>query len=296
MSLDQIYAKEYGQDTAIPSMQLCIEPVDQAGGCAYGYACVYMDTLSWASPTEPLPTIRNPRAVFNQLFGLGSTPEDRTARRKANASILDWLDGPGRRHEEGSRRAATGEAGRLPRRRPRDRAADPERRGAQHAAATQRDLPEAPIGVPDSFHEHVHLMFDLIAAAFQSDLTRVFSFKLGRDASGRVYPGAEAASRHGRLPPDLAPSGEAGPAGDLQGDQLLPREHGAVSARQAEGHAGGRQNLLEKSLIIYGSPMGDSNLHNHVKLPLFLLGHANGALKGNTTTWRPSTRRWPTSG
>src|SRR6266542_530729 len=92
-SLDQIYAKRFGQDTPIPSMQLCIENVDQAGGCAYGYACVYTDTISWASPTKPLPMVRDPRAAFDQLFGVGATPEERAAIRRADRSILDWITG-----------------------------------------------------------------------------------------------------------------------------------------------------------------------------------------------------------
>src|SRR6185312_7887886 len=91
ISLDQIYAKRFGQDTPIPSMQLCIENVDQAGGCAYGYSCAYTDSISWASDTEPLPMIRDPRAVFDQLFGVGATPEARATRRKKDQSILDWV-------------------------------------------------------------------------------------------------------------------------------------------------------------------------------------------------------------
>src|SRR5438132_7513876 len=93
ISLDQIYAKRFGQDTPIPSMQLCIENVDQAGGCAYGYACVYTDTISWATPTEPLPMIRDPRAAFDQLFGVGATPAQRAANRRTDRSILDWVTG-----------------------------------------------------------------------------------------------------------------------------------------------------------------------------------------------------------
>ena len=92
-SLDQMFAQRFGQDLAIPSMQLCIENVDQAGGCAYGYACVYTDTISWASPTEPLPMIRDPRVAFDMLFGAGGTPEARAARRRDNKSILDWVSG-----------------------------------------------------------------------------------------------------------------------------------------------------------------------------------------------------------
>ncbi|MBW3535567.1 MAG: DUF1552 domain-containing protein, partial [Gemmatimonadetes bacterium] len=90
-SLDQIYARRFGQDTPFPSMQLCIEPVDQSGGCAYGYACVYTDTISWASPSEPLPMIRDPRVAFDMLFGAGGTPEERSARRRDKRSILDWV-------------------------------------------------------------------------------------------------------------------------------------------------------------------------------------------------------------
>src|SRR5437588_4950399 len=90
-SLDQLYAKRFGQDTPIPSMQLSIENVDQAGGCTYGYSCIYTDTISWASPTQPLPMIRDPRAVFDQLFGVGATPEERAANRRADRSILDWI-------------------------------------------------------------------------------------------------------------------------------------------------------------------------------------------------------------
>ena len=97
-SLDQLYAQRFGQDTPIPSMQLCIENVDQAGGCAYGYACVYTDTISWAAPTEPLPMVRDPRAAFDQLFGVGATPERaRRERRGADRSILDWITDGGRR-------------------------------------------------------------------------------------------------------------------------------------------------------------------------------------------------------
>src|SRR5512139_14953 len=90
-SLDQYYAQKYGQDTPIPSMQLCIEAIDQAGGCAYGYSCVYTDSISWASPTQPLPMIRDPRTAFDQLFGVGATPEARAARRQKDKSILDWI-------------------------------------------------------------------------------------------------------------------------------------------------------------------------------------------------------------
>ncbi|MDE3154093.1 MAG: DUF1552 domain-containing protein [Acidobacteriota bacterium] len=294
-SLDQVYAKQFGQDTAIPSLQLCIEPVDQAGGCDYGYACVYTDTLSWASPTEPLPAIRNPRAVFNQLFGLGNNPQDREARRRAKASILDWLTvqiaemkktlGASDRRRFDNYLTDVREIER--------RIQNVEKHNASGAA---RELPEAPVGVPDSFHEHVQLMMDLIAAAFQADLTRVVSFKLGRDASARVYPGAgckaataafHPTSHHQEKPENLEIFKEINSYHVSMVPYLLAK---LKSVQEPEG------TLLDNSVIIYGSPMGDSNVHNHSKLPLFLMGHAGGRIRGNvhieTPEGTPMANAW----
>ncbi len=186
-SLDQLYAQRFGQNTPIPSMQLCIENVDQAGGCAYGYACVYTDTISWASPTEPLPMVRDPRIAFDQLFGAGGTAEERAARRRTSRSILDWITG-----EVAQLNRTLGPADRERMERYLDNIREIERRiqkvEARNTSGETREMPEAPAGVPDSFEEHVKLMFDLQALAFASDITRVFSFKMGRDASARVYP------------------------------------------------------------------------------------------------------------
>ena len=130
-SLDQLYAKKFGQDTPIPSMQLSIENVDQAGGCTYGYSCIYTDTISWASPTQPLPMMRDPRVVFDQLFGVGATPEERAANLRADKSILDWVTNQisTLRKEIGSSDRAA--AQRVPGQHPRDRAAHSARRSAQ---------------------------------------------------------------------------------------------------------------------------------------------------------------------
>ncbi len=280
MSIDQIFAKEKGQGTPIPSMQLCIEPVNTGGGCAYGYACVYMDSLSWASETEPLPAIRDPRAVFNQMFGLGGTVQDRTHRRQANASILDGV-----MTQVADFQKQLGAQDRVKLHGYLDSVREIERRiqlvETKNSSGEQRDLPEAPIGVPDTFHEHVHMMMDLIAAAFQTDLTRAFSFKLALDAIGRTYPSA--AGKAGDAP--FHPTSHHGE--DLKKMEIfkdLNTYHVSMVpylAEKLEKMQEGDKNLLEKSLLIYGSPMGDSNLHNHVNLPLFLVGHANGQLKGN---------------
>ena len=201
-SMDQLYVQRFGTDTPIPSMQLCIENVDQAGGCAYGYACVYTDTISWASPTEPLPMIRDPRAVFEQLFGAGGTPEQRARRLAADRSILDWvmdeMNSLRRQLDPSDVRRLDQYAQNI-----RELEQRIQRIEAQNSSGEERQIPEAPVGVPDSFEDHVKLMFDLQVLAFQSDTTRVFTFKLGRDASPRVYPesGVEtpfhAASHHG---------------------------------------------------------------------------------------------------
>src|SRR5918999_40667 len=186
-SLDQYYAARFGQETPIPSMQLCIENVDAAGGCSYGYSCVYTDSISWASPTEPLPMIRDPRTVFDQLFGVGATPAERMERRAEDRSILDWLSTAVARLNKD-----LGAADRARLSDYLDDVREIERRIQKvetfNASGEPRELPGAPVGVPDSFEEHVKLMFALQALAFASDTTRIFSLKLGRDASNRIYP------------------------------------------------------------------------------------------------------------
>ena len=165
-SLDQIYAQKFGQDTPIPSMQLCIENVDQAGGCSYGYSCAYTDTISWASPTEPLPMIRDPRVVFDQLFGVGATPSERARRAAATtSSILDWVT-----ESVSELKTTLGAADRARLADYLDDVREIERRiqkvEASTPAASRASCRGAPIGVPDSFEEHVKLMFDLQAVAF----------------------------------------------------------------------------------------------------------------------------------
>ena len=277
VSLDQLYAQKYGQDTPIPSMQLCIENVDQAGGCAYGYSCVYTDMISWSDAETPLPMIRDPRMAFDQLFGAGGSEGERTSRRKATASVLDYVTG---QVAELNRKLDASDRQRMERYL--EDAREIERRiqrvEARNATGEARELPGAPAGVPDSFDEHVKLMFDLQALAFQADVTRVFSFKMGRDASSRVYPesgvakGFHPASHHGNRPAAVTEFAQM----NRYHVSLLPYFMDKLAAIQE-----GDQTLLDKSLIIYGSPMGDGNVHNHKRCPLVLLGGANGQLPGN---------------
>jgi hypothetical protein len=276
-SLDQMYAQRFGQDTPIPSMQLCIENVDQAGGCAYGYACVYTDSISWASPTEPLPVIRDPRVAFEKLFGVGGTSEERAARRRTRRSILDWVAG-----EMTSLKRTLGPEDRQRLDRYLDDVREVERRiqriEARNQGGEPRELPEAPAGVPDSFAEHVRLMFDIQALAFAADMTRVFSFKLGRDGSSRTYPESgtdkpfHPASHHG--------GGERG----VKDFHLINKYHVSMLPYfldRLKSISEGDGTLLDKTVIMYGSPMADGNLHNHRRCPLFLLGRGNGKLTGN---------------
>ena len=275
-SLDQLYAKQFGQDTPIPSMQLSIENVDQAGGCTYGYSCIYTDTISWASPTQPLPMVRDPRVVFDQLFGVGATPEERAANLKTDKSILDWVT-----TQISQLRREIGASDRQRLNEYLETIREIERRiqrvEARNASGELRAFPDAPIGVPDSFEEHVHIMMDLMAVAFAADATRVFSLKLGRDASGRSYPesgvttGFHNASHHGEREERILDFAK------------INRYHVSMVPyllEKLKNTPDGDGTLLTNSLILYGSPMADSNIHNHRRVPFFAAGHAGGKLKG----------------
>jgi hypothetical protein len=275
-SLDQLYARQYGQDTPIPSMQLCIENVDQAGGCSYNYSCVYTDTISWASPTEPLPMIRDPRAVFDQLFGVGATPAQRKARRRDDKSILDWVTASVNELQAG---LGTADKARLADYL--DDVREIERRiqkvETQNTSGAERELPGAPIGVPDAYEEHVKLMFDLQALAFAADTTRVFAFKMSRDVSNRVFNSGvstafHTASHHQEREDRITDFQKI----NTYHVSLLPYLLDKLKATRD-----GESTLLDQSMVIYGSAMGNSNMHNHKRCPLIVLGHANGALKGN---------------
>ena len=276
-SLDQLFAQRLGQDTPIPSMQLCIENINQAGGCAYGYTCVYTDSLSWASPTEPLPVIRDPRVAFELLFGAGATREERRERRLASRSVLDAI--LGRISElEGS----LGPVDRLRLDQYLTNVREIERRiamvEARNSSGEAREIPEAPAGVPDSFREHTEMMFDLQALAFESDMTRVFSLKLSRDSSGRVFPesgsqlGFHPASHHGAVEEGILEFSKI----NRYHVSMLP-----YLLERLKGIQEGDSTLLEKTMIMYGSPMGDPNVHNHRRVPFLVLGGANGKLRGN---------------
>ena len=275
-SFDQIYAQHLGDATPIPSMQLTIENVDQAGGCAYGYSCVYTDTISWASATQPLPMIRDPRAVFEQLFGAGGTAEQRAERLATDRSILDWVMG-----EMSGLRRDLGPADRhrldLYTTNIRELEQRIQRIEVQNSSGEERNIPEAPVGVPDDFAEHMNLMFDLQVLAFMADATRVFSLKMARDASPRVY------AESGTDAPYHAASHHGGREERVRDFAKINTYHVSMIPYFLDKLAAvteGDGTLLDKTMVMYGSAMADSNLHNHIRCPLFMVGGANGMLQG----------------
>jgi len=287
VSLDQLYAQRFGQDTAIPSMQLCIENVDQNGGCGYGYSCVYTDAISWAAPDRPLPMIRDPRIVFDELFGVlktGTTRSERSERLAEDRSILDWLLASAGRLQK-----TLGPADRSRLADYLEHVREIERRiqivEARNRSGELRELPAAPAGVPDSFSEHVKLMFDLQALALASDVTRVFAFKLGRDASSRSYP------ESGFTGTFHETSHHSGREDKILNFAKLNTFHVSLIPYFLEtlkNTPDGDGSLLDHTLLMYGSPMGDSNLHNHKRVPFFIAGRGGGALKGGVHLKAPN--------
>jgi hypothetical protein len=275
-TIDQIIAEKIGQDTLLPSMQFSVEdPGPNSNSCGEGYSCTYTNTISWSTPTQPLPMELNPQVVFERMFGDGSTVEQRAARRSRDRSILDSLGG--------SLARMRAELSAPDRSRLDEYAEDVreiERRlqiAMKASAVAPADMP-VPVGVPPTFDEHVKLQFDLLALAFRADMTRVATMIFARDLTGRTYPACEAptvgfhgASHHGEDPRRI--------------DELarINQYHMKMLAYFIERLArtpDGDGTLLDHSLLLYGSNMGNSNQHLHHDVPHVLVGGANGRLKG----------------
>jgi hypothetical protein len=285
-SLDQLFARRCGAETPIPSMQLCIERVDGGGGCGYGYSCVYADAISWASPTRPLPMIRDPRVVFDRLFGMarGASSAAGRDRLAEDRSILDGVLASAARLARG-----LGPADRARLSEYFDNVREIERQiqqiEAHNASGELRELPEVPLGVPDAFGAHVKLMCDLQVLAFRADVTRVFAFKLGRDTSNRTYPESGCAtpfhnaSHHGGREPRI-----------LEFAKINAYHVGMVAylLDRLRRTPGGTGSLLDDTLVLYGSPMGDPNQHNHKRVPFFCAGRAGDAIPGGLHLQAPN--------
>jgi hypothetical protein len=277
-SLDQVHADKFGKDTILPSLELTTE-LGGPGGCEYSYHCAYQTTIAWASPTEPLPPIADPRVVFERLFGVGDSTADRAARARDNRSLLDWVatELAQLKREVGAadRRALDQYATHI-----REMEIRIQRIEAQNNSGEERNLqvPDAPAGIPARWEDHLDLMFDLQLLALQADITRVITFKPGADRSNMTFPESgtdkpwHSASHHGNTPEGIMDFNKINTYRLGRMTYLLDKLKNTME---------GESNLLDKTAIVYGSAMGDGNLHNNIRCPLILMGKANGALEGN---------------
>ena len=275
ISADQIAASAIGKDTPLPSLELAIDLSYLAGQCENSYACAYMNTLSWQSPSTPLPTENNPRIVFERLFGDGGTPAQRLALARENRSILDSvLD------EFGRLQQTLGPADRSKLTDYLDAVRELERRIQRvERGGSNGELPDLtrPAGIPDRFDEHVKLMYELQWLAFRADLTRVVTFMLGRELNFRTYPeigiteGHHGLSHHQDNPAQLAKYAKLG---TYQAELFSWFLEKLQSTPEGDG------TLLDHSLFLYGAGLSNPNLHAHYDLPLAVVGGAAGRLAG----------------
>jgi hypothetical protein len=272
---DQIAAKQLGRDTQLPSLELATDFNYVVGNCDNGYACVYMNTLSWSTPTTPLPTEANPRVVFERMFGDGGTLADRRADLRKSGSILDWVTS-----DMSRLRQKLGPGDRTKVSQYLDSVREIERRiqvaEKQNGSALPADL-ERPIGAPQVWEDHVKLMFDLQVLALQADITRVITFQLAREVSTRTYPqiGVPEAhhptSHHQNDPEKIAKLAK------------INSYHVSLFAsflEKLKATPDGDGSLLDHTMYLYGSGMGNPDVHDHTKLPIVIAGGASGKLKG----------------
>jgi hypothetical protein len=275
---DQLAAQQIGRGTQLPSLELSMDMMQTTGQCDNGYACVYQNNLSWSSPTTPLPSEAHPRIVFERLFGEGGTLAERRAALRKRASLLDWVA-----EDITSLRRELGPTDQARLTEYLDTVREVERRiqKAEADAATS-SLPvdlERPLGVPAAYTDHAKLMFDLQVLAMQGDITRVCTFQLARETSGRTYL-AEAGvgdphhplTHHGNDPEKIARMAKINAFHVSLFGYYLERLRATPD---------GEGSLLDHSLILYGSGIGNPNVHDHTNLPVLVAGGAAGGMKGN---------------
>ncbi len=276
MSVDQMLAQDIGRSTRLPSLELGLEDVRMVGGCDSGYSCAYSNTLSWSSPTTPLPYENNPRRVFERLFGDGETtdPAVRAVRARQNRSLLDFVLDDARRLSPslgaGDRRKLSDYL---------DSVREVERRIQNTERQDSVELPalDRPDGVPPSFEEHAQVMSDLIAIAFQADLTRVVTLMYSREGGNRTYRSIGVPDAHHGL------SHHQNDPARMARLQMIDQHHvamlayflGKLHAAQDDG-----ESLLNHSIVVYGSSLSDSNRHLHDNLPTLVVGGGAGAIRG----------------
>ena len=275
-TIDQVIANKIGQDTPLPSLELATEDfTGWIGGCDTAYSCAYMNTISWKTPTTPLPMEINPRVVFERMFGRPGTRAQRLERMQEDRSILDSV-----REDvvDLQKRLGSKDRARLSEYLDHVREIEERIQKAEKQASNKVTVPDAPIGIPESFEEHALLMYDLAAVAWEANITRVITYMKSRDASQRVYPNIgvnephHAMSHHGNNPEKLA------------GLVKLNTYHVSLFARFVErlkNTPDGDGSLLDHSLILYGSGMSESDTHSRLNIPTLLVGGAAGQIKGN---------------
>ena len=284
VTIDQLIANKYGRDTILSSIQLGVEDIGNFGNCNWGYSCAYTNSISWSSPTEPLPTEVNPRVAFERLFGDGASPEERLAGRKQNASILDSVT-----YEIASFKKDLGAGDRSRLDTYLENIRELERRIKIAMSKTVSEPSgEIPFGLPESKHVHFRLMYDLIALAFEGDITRSATFMLGRDLSGASFPesgfngGWHGSSHHGDKPDNIANYAK------------MNRYHVqnlAYFVDKLKKIPDGDGTVLDHVLIYKGSNMGNSHRHAHEKVPVILVGGIDGTFKGNRHIVFPDNRQ-----
>ena len=274
-TVDQIAAEKLCRDTRLPSLELTLENSFLVGNCDNGYNCVYVNTLSWSSPTTPLPMENNPRMVFERLFGDGGTVDERRAEMRRDRSILDSVT------EDMARLVnSLGASDRVRVDQYVDAVREVERRiqraEAQAGEATLT-LPDRPVGIPETYDEHARLLLDLLLLTYQADITRVFSLQLGREQSARTFPwigvneGHHAVSHHQDDPRKIA---------SIAAINTYHVELLSYFVEKLASTPDGDGSLLDHSMVLHGSGMSNGNLHNHKNLPLVLVGGGAGRLKG----------------
>ena len=274
-SVDQVIAAKIGTENLLPSVQLAVEdPGANSSNCGEGYSCVYTNTISWETPTRPLPMEINPQTLFERMFGDGSSPQMRKMRRERQSSILDSVNGSLR---DIMAQVPHGDQMRL------EQYADDVReveRRLSIAARASTDAPNMtmPYGVPESFHEHIQVQWDLLALAYQTDITRVATMLFARDLTSRTFPESGTnSSFHGV-------SHHAEDPGQIALLAMINRYHVQMLAylvQKLDAIPEGDGTLLDHSLLLFGSNMGNSNQHLHYDTPAVLIGGASGRLKGD---------------
>jgi hypothetical protein len=274
-TVDQVAAQQIGKETPLPSLELAMDLMTTVGDCDNGFACVYQNNLSWSSPTTPLPAEAHPRVVFERMFGDGGTAAERRAELKKDASILDWVT-----EDIGGLRRRVGPGDRAKINQYLDTVREVERRIQKaEAQVGQVQLPDRdrPIGVPASYADHARLMFDLQVLAMQADVTRVFTFQLARETSTRTYPETGVPDPHHPL------THHGGNPEKVERVAKINAYHVSLFAYYLEklkATRDGDGSLLDHSILLYGSGMGNPDVHDHVNLPIVVAGGGAGRLKG----------------